>query len=432
MAKKKSVEKPTRVLTRRQQSLHKRQQRRQRIIFISGVSIIAAIILIVVIGWFLSEYRPMNQNIIKVNDTEFNTKYLIDYVKMAQMEKPNQDPGALIDGAVSDIIQSELIRQAAAAIGITVTDDDAEKLLENANIPKNDASMDIAETQLVKDRLIDEYISPMVPVSDNQVNIKASFVESKDVANIAREQYLSSGNFTAIAEEYGQYYYSKNVNGGDFGWHPRVILKDQISSPIPLDFAFSADVGTLSQPLSDNETYKQMGYWLINVLEKPSETEAVVQAILLSNEELAKDIRPRLAAGDNLSAISDEFTQYSLSKENHGELGLVQRVSNEDGSWNTIVSVDFDEYVYSDNISLGVWSEPVLETTLWTQGGYWLVEVVDRQDDRELSEEDRNTLIGNKYDEWLEGIKALAADSADSQGVTDEIRQRVIKEVSKS
>lgn len=432
MAKKKSVEKPTRVLTRRQQSLHKRQQRRQRIIFISGVSIIAAIILIVVIGWFLSEYRPMNQNIIKVNDTEFNTKYLIDYVKMAQMEKPNQDPGALIDGAVSDIIQSELIRQAAAAIGITVTDDDAEKLLENANIPKNDASMDIAETQLVKDRLIDEYISPMVPVSDNQVNIKASFVESKDVANIAREQYLSSGNFTAIAEEYGQDYYSKNVNGGDFGWHPRVILKDQISSPIPLDFAFSADVGTLSQPLSDNETYKQMGYWLINVLEKPSETEAVVQAILLSNEELAKDIRPRLAAGDNLSAISDEFTQYSLSKENHGELGLVQRVSNEDGSWNTIVSVDFDEYVYSDNISLGVWSEPVLETTLWTQGGYWLVEVVDRQDDRELSEEDRNTLIGNKYDEWLEGIKALAADSADSQGVTDEIRQRVIKEVSKS
>jgi hypothetical protein len=431
LAKKKSVEKPTRVLTRRQQSLHKRQQRRQRIIFIAGVSIIAAVILIVLVGWFLGEYRPMNKNIIKVNDTEFNTKYLIDYVKMAQMEMPNETVGGLIDGAVNDIIQSELIRQAAENIGITVTDEDAENLLKNANIPKNDASLDIAETQLLRSRLLDEYIDPMVPVSDNQVNIKAAFVESEEVANIAREQYLSSGNFTAVAEEYGQDYYSKNVNGGDFGWHPRVILKDQISSPIPLDFAFSADIGTLSQPLSDNETYKQMGYWLINVLEKPSETEAVVQAILLSNEKLANDIRPRLEAGDNLSAISDEFTQYSLSKANHGELGLLQRVSNEDGSWKTRVSTDFDEYVYSDNISLGVWSEPVLENTLWTQGGYWLVEVVDREDDRELSEEDRNMLIGNKYDEWLEGLKTISAGASDSTGLTDDIRQRVIEQVSK-
>ena len=80
MAKKKKVEKP-KEYTRRQLSHFQQQKRRQRIIFISGISIIVAIILIILVGWFLGEYRPMHQTVVKINDAEFNVAYYIDLFK---------------------------------------------------------------------------------------------------------------------------------------------------------------------------------------------------------------------------------------------------------------------------------------------------------------------------------------------------------------
>jgi hypothetical protein len=55
--KKRKAEKPPREYTRRQLSQFQRQKRRQRIVFITGVSIIAAIVLIVLVGWFIGEYQ---------------------------------------------------------------------------------------------------------------------------------------------------------------------------------------------------------------------------------------------------------------------------------------------------------------------------------------------------------------------------------------
>jgi len=432
LAKKKIAEKPPRVMTRRQKSLHQRQQRRQRIIFISGVSIIAAIILIVLVGWFLGEYRPMNENIIKVNDEEFNTEFLIDYVKIGYAEsQPGQNVAQLIDSALNNIIENELVRQAAATLGITVADEDIKMWLETNGYAENDASKSIAETRLLEGRLLNEFFKPVVPVSDNQVYMKAMMVESEGVAVDVRNQLVDGAEFTELAPEYGLDYYSKNINSGDYGWHPRVILKDRVSTAVPLDFAFSAEIGTLSQPLYDEEISKQFGYWLINVLEKPDVAQVNANAILLTSRELADDIRSRLVAGDNLTAIALEYSDYSLSKEKGGELGLLVREQGEEGSWKTRVSSDFDAYVFSDNVSLGEWSEPVPENTLWTEGGYWLVEVVDREEDREISMEDRNILIERVYSDWVTDLRARSAAFVGAPGLTDEIRQMVIEEVLK-
>ena len=83
MAKKKKAEKPPREYTRRQLSQWQRQRRRQRVFQTAGISIIAVVILIVVIGWFIGEYRPMHQTVIRVNDTEFNMKYYTDALKFS-------------------------------------------------------------------------------------------------------------------------------------------------------------------------------------------------------------------------------------------------------------------------------------------------------------------------------------------------------------
>lgn len=418
MAKKKKEEKP-REYTRRQLSHFQKQKRRQRIIYISGISVIAAIILIVLVGWFLGEYRPMHRTIVKINDAEFNTGYYIDLLKIYGMSNPGQSLDMMSAGLTNTIVQNELIRQEAQALGITISDEEIRKTLEESGQPVTDAYVDIVRSQQLPTRLRNEYFGIQIPVSDNQVHMMAMLVESESVALEIQAKLMNGDNFTALDEKYAQNYYSKNVNKGDFGWHPRTILYDQLGSYLPIDFAFGAEPGALSPPLSDNESYKKLGYWLIKVQERISEQEDMVQALFLSSNDEALDIKARLEAGDNLSALADEYSQYSPSKEKHGDLGLITNPESEN---TTAISVAFDGYVFDPATELGKWSNPVRDDNFWTQGGYWLVKVVDKENNRKLSDDDRTTLIDKAYDEWINQLWLKYAAAIDVSGMTDEIR----------
>jgi parvulin-like peptidyl-prolyl isomerase len=433
VAKKKKEEKP-REYTRRQLSHFQKQKRRQRFIFIGGISIIVAIILIVLLGWFLAEYRPTHRTLIKVNDVEFNTRYFVDLLKI--YEVANQNPQLDLDQLLQQIssslsngiIQNELIRQAAQPLGITISDEEIRKTLEDAGQPVTDAYIDIMRTQQLEKRLKDEYFGIQVPVSDNQVHMMAMLVEGESLALELQTKLINGDNFTALDEQYAQNYYSKTVNKGDYDWHPAAILKDQLGSQIPIDFAFGADTGALSPPLSDNESYKQFGYWLINVQERLSENETMVQALLLSSQDLAVDIKARLESGDNLSALADEYSQYSPSKEKHGDLGLITKPTTANA---TTISAAFDGYVFDPLTELGKWSNPISDITFWTQGGYWLVKVIDKENDRKVSDEDRTTLIDKAYSEWINQLWLQYAAGIDTGGLTEEARLWAVERAKK-
>ncbi len=430
MAKKKSVEKKPREMTRRALSQHKRQQRRQRIIFISGITIIVAVILIVLVGWFMGEYLPMHRTVLKVNDVKFDTRYFIDSLKIyGANQKPEQFEG-LGATVIQRIVETEVILQAAEKLGITVSDEDIKEEMEGLDGSLTNAYIDVIRVQRTQERLRSEYISTLVPVSDNQVDINAMLVESSSVALELRDRLLSGDNFTALAAEFAQNYTSKQ-NNGEYGWHPATILEGQLGSVIPIDFAFSAEPGTLSQPLPDAESYKQFGYWLINVLDRnEEEEEATVQALYLSSREEALDIRARLEAGDNLTALADEYSQYSPSREGHGDLGLISRPADPE---KTAITAVFDSYVFDTEVKIGEWSEPISEDVLWTQGGAWLVEVIDKEENRELSDEDRNTLISQAFNDWFTELLQVASEDVDQTGFTLEVNQwaaeRAVKEL---
>ena len=78
---KKKGEKPRREVTRRQLSQWQKQKKRERIILGVGISIIVAVLGIVGAGWYISQYQPRHQTVIKVNDAEFNMNY---YIKMLE------------------------------------------------------------------------------------------------------------------------------------------------------------------------------------------------------------------------------------------------------------------------------------------------------------------------------------------------------------
>ena len=149
---------------------------------------------------------------------------------------------------------------------------------------------------------------------------------------------------------------------------------------------------------------------------------------MLSSEAEAREFKMKLEDGsENLTAIADTYSQYTPSKESHGELGMVADSEN--------ISTAFNNYVYNPDVEIGSWSEPIPDTTFFTKGGVWLVQLIDKDNDRKLSDEDRSTLIEKAYNDWSNNLWVSA--SADIvNALTDEEQQwavnRAIKELQKS
>jgi hypothetical protein len=245
------------------------------------------------------------------------------------------------------------------------------------------------------------------------------------VAEEVRGKILNGDNFTTLVADYGKDSYSKAVNG-DFGLHPRRILDSELDATVPLDYAFGAEAGSVSPPLADNTTYKMIGYWLINVTDRPSDNESTVEALYLSDNGQALDIKARLEAGDNLTALADQYSQYSDSKTKHGELGVITKPAENA----TRISAAFDGYVFDPNTELGKWSNPIPDT-LSTQGGYWLVQVVEKEIDAKLTDTDRSSLIDMTYADWVNEIYTQNASIVDTSGLTSDIRAWAIARAEK-
>ncbi|OGO43751.1 MAG: hypothetical protein A2137_05680 [Chloroflexi bacterium RBG_16_58_8] len=423
MAKKKKAVKAPRELTRRQISHHRQQQRRQRIIFIGGITVIAAVILVILAGWLTGEYIPFHRTVLKVNGASFSTGYLINYLEMAGTTRPNTTLSQLAGSAYQQLAQDELMTKAAADLGITVSKKEAADAVRNANIPVTDGAVGFVRSLMLRDRLNSQYFGKLVPNSDNQVHALIMMLESDTQAQAIRGRLESGDNFTALATQYALNYYSKNTNNGDFGWHPVAIYQAQLGSAIPVDYAFSAGAGDFSQPLNDNETYKQLGYWLIRVNSRPQPESANVSALLISDVVLADGIKARLEAGESLTGIADKYTQYSPSRDKHGELGMMSQTDN--------ISDAFNGYVFGPAAEVGKWSNPIRDENYWSQGGSWLVKVVGRENNRTITTDDRNFLINKAFEDWANRLWSNPANQVDDSYFNSDIQNFVIEQAAK-
>ncbi|MFA5308700.1 MAG: SurA N-terminal domain-containing protein [Dehalococcoidales bacterium] len=431
MASKNKAEKHPREMTHRALSHHKKQVRRQRFILFGGIAVLLAVALIIMAGWYAGEYVPMHKTVLQVHDTKFSTGYFIDRLELGL--RTNTDSTKTVDditsSVIDQIIQAELAKQSAAALGVTVSDNAVEELLNSVGFPLNKANRDAAYAQLVTQKMITDYFDTLVPVSDNQVDLKAIMVEDYATGLTVREKMMNGDNITALAEEYAQGYFSTTYKG-DFGFHSLPYFQNQQIPSVPVDYAFGDGItaGTVSQPLTDNTSYKQMGYWVIKINDRPTDVSANVSAIFCTDKVVAASVRDKLAAGDNVTALAEEFSQYA--KVPNGAIGIVNASDNVSGSA-TFVSQEFYDYVFNADTPVGEWSGPVLDTTNWTQGAYWVVLVADRQDNSALSDDDRQSLVDAAYYEWSSGLMAESAADVFNNFTTDLKAWAVDKAVSK-
>jgi len=390
---KKKAEKPQRILTKRQLSRWEQQRRRQRIILGVGIFIIVAVLGLMGVGWYLGQYQPLHQTAIRVNDTEFSMKYFIEMLKVQGGDQPAAYTISLANAVMKNIEQSELIRQQALKLGLSVSDDAIAEELEKNDFPDKDVYRDIVRNKLLVDKLLEEYFDQQVPVTAEQRHVMAMLLESEAQANEVRARLESGESFAELAEELSLEPFSKSKQG-DLGWHPREILNEWLNAPI-VDYIFSAEVGVLSQPVYDEEISKGVGYWVVRLVERDEEEEeAHIQLMLLGSEALAEEIISRLEAGEDFGTLAKEFSQLEGVEENEGEYEIGPGMA----------SPPVDEFVFDPETEPETVSRPLRDDNITTEGGYWLIKVVAEDKDRKLDEDDRELLKAKAFSEWLSSL----------------------------
>jgi len=348
-------------------------------------------------GWYVPEYQPLHEVVIEVNDTEFDMAYYIEvleYYRDAQ-GLPNEYMTYIAPGAVRTIQENELVRQAAMELGITVGDDEVDEVLESAGFPLNRAYRDMFRRSMLEERLLEEYFEQQVPQFAEQRHVMAMFLESESQADEVIARLEAGEDFAAIAGELSLEGITQTQEG-DLGWLPEGVLTLEMGSPLIDEAAFDSDVGVLSQPIYEETRYKAVGYWLVEVTERDAETgRAWVMMILLSSEEEADEVIARLEAGEDFGALVEEFSQHDASRPTGGLLEIASEGQ---------ISSTFYYAIFDPELEVGVLSQPIRDEEVNTSGGYWLVEVVGMDDNRQIEEEDRELLKAGVLADWIEAL----------------------------
>ncbi len=423
-------------MTRRQLSHHARAKRRQRITLFAGIGVVVVVVVLVVVGLLNGLVFPMNATVLQVNERTFNLHYYIDALEQAATNNPNQSIQTLSSQVLGEIQNVELLRQGAAQLGVTIPDDNVTAVLQASGYPDKPFYRDAIRYSLLQTQLKNVYFADNVTDPAPQVDVQGLLLEDATVAAKVRPLIMAADNITDIVKEYGVNYYSMNAPYGNFGWHPRPILDTYFGSAVPLDWAFQASAGELSQPLTDNTTSKKLGYWLlkVNSITVPPATgnvtppvSANVTGILLGSLQQALDVKAQIEAGGDVASISGNLSNYSPSQQNGGQLGILTQ-STTNGT--SAISPAVDAVIFNPDTPTGVWLDPVKDDQFYTKGGAWIIKVLDTSPSRALSADDKTTLATDEYNNWSKGLSSDTSFKI-TQSLTTEQQDLAVKQAEK-
>lgn len=381
-------------LTKRQFSHWQSLRRRQVIYLFAGSFAVLAVVVLMAVGWFLTFYQPMHQVVVRVNETEFNMEYFIDMLKLESQGQQADYIQQIAQNLPTVIEHNEIIRQAAAGLGITVSDDEVNKQIKDAGFPNDAAHRDIVRTQLLVNKLKSDYFDKQLPAEDAQVNIQAMLLESESQANQVRDRIENGEKFSDLAKDLSLNDYTK-TNSGNVTWHPQDMIKQLLGSSVPGDYAFGSEAGTLSQPRLDQDVTKSVGYWIIKVNNKDNVEQTDVSLILVGSREEGDAVRTRLQNGEDFATVAKDVSQLDGAENNGGNMGP----SNVNALPQAI-----QDYINNPGTKNGDLSDPIKDTSTSTRGGYWLINVIDKSDSRIISSADRDFLNSQALNDWATNL----------------------------
>ncbi len=410
-----------RPLTKRQISKWQRERRIQRIAISVGVFFFVSIVGWIAYGYYTEQVKPLRQPAVRVNDAVFDMGY---YVKVLDILSQGQEPAAITsaaDTAIRFIAQAELIRQKAADLGVGITTDEVSNELNSLGLPDAKIYRDIVAARILTSKLIKDYFEPKVPAACEQAKVYAMFLESKKVAEEARERLQAGDDFAFLAEKGSREAMTKERKG-DLGWLPKGFtdkLFGELGNSKLEEIVFSLDPGMVSEPVYDDSVTKKIGYWVLKVVEKDTAKGSHVLGMLLSTWDEAADIKVRLEAGEDFSDLAKKYSQHLGSKEQGGDLGWTRG-----GEFRNRLIAAFAEPLEPGGIS-----KPVTDESVQTKGGYWLVKVEQRDPNRQLDEKLREALVFKLFQDW---VNELLQNSMLENYLTEEDKAWAVSQVLRS
>ena len=398
MTRRRRDSKPERFVSKRQLSKWQRQQRTRKIITIVGLAVIVAVVAILGVGYYSAEVRPYTRAVIKVNDTTLNMRYYINVLRLYRGNGQSGIPDEYLpDYVASQMIQQELVRQGAASLGMQVERSDAEAKLTKANVPVMRETVDSQVTSDLVDKLREEYFTPKVAVNQPQVHVQAMLLESADAAQQMKARLAAGETFDNLAEELSKEGITKSKKG-DLGWvagHEAELL---LGSEKVGSLMLGAAAGSISDPVYDDTVTKGFGFWVVRVLEKTDASSdgatpkgVHAEGILVGSEQEARDVMENLNAGADFEALAKEVSQQYGVKDGttSADMGLI--------NYSDTLSV-FEKTLF--DLPVGTVSGPISDSSSQTKGGYWLFNVLEMDDNRALTADQVNVLVGDLLNKW--------------------------------
>jgi len=378
---------PKRLPTRRQLDKWERQRRWQLIVTYASAAVIAAVLILVGVGFYRDEIEPRSQPVLVVGDRVFNLGYFTNVLALYTRTDPSQASSA-ISYVIQDLQRNELVYQGAKAMGIKVDDAEVSDKIAEYKMDNTPEVRDIVLAQLLNQKLRSDYFGLQVPTSADQQNLEVMFLESIEVYKNVRDKLDRGEEFAKLATEYS-YDPRTQTNGGKTGWQPKVLMDELVRTDKVWETASKLDKGAISQPVYD-ALVKYVGYWVIQVTKIDEGNIRHIRGILLGNEAEAHDVTTRLKSGEDFVKIVKELSQDAGSKEKDGDMGTV----------NASTPPAIKEA--AEKLEINQISDPIRQDGATTTGGYWLIKVIDKERDRNLDEDSRNKLIDKAFQNWLD------------------------------
>ena len=422
MSKKRRNNKQERFVSKRLNSEQRQKRMRRIIIPVISVVIIAAVS---IAGWayYNFQVKPYNQSVIRVNDVTFDMRY---YINALEVFYGNVPTSALNDYAdygepeiesfanyvEEQIMQNEIIRQGSLALGVQIEDSAIEAKLKESNMPVTDERVDLL--------MVQELVEKQVPSIQPQVNAQAILLESENVAQEAIARLQAGDSFEQVANSLSKIPDYKIING-DLGWVTGREADLTVDSTKFGDIVLGTNAGVLSSPVYDDSVTKLYGYWVMKVVDKNDATdthsvEVHIKGILVGNEQEAYDLIDRLNAGADIDELAKEYSELAGAAEGGADLGWMSEIQDV-GDFNVLFDLPVNEI-----------SAPISDNQTETKGGYWVFNVLEKDDNRALTTAQKNMLDNDLINRCTAELEKDPNYNVESL-LTEEMRVFAINEV---
>lgn len=237
----------------------KRAQRQQRLILGSGIAAILLVLSLLGFGYYYYRLAPAREPVLLVNASPVTAAQIAAWGKIIRQGALQAvDPAALINRTMEEVRRSEIIRQKAPELGISLSPQEVEDLLRSSFSPEESFEKayprllrelgvsdgqyrEFIAAQLRQQKVLEHFASQQ-PQEMEQVHLYALMVTEEEKAKALKARAEAGEDFSTLAREFSQDVNLKE-KGGDLGWMPPGIYTQ-------FDLvAFTLQVGEVSDPL---------------------------------------------------------------------------------------------------------------------------------------------------------------------------------------